>query len=68
MIVMQTMLHEEDISKVLVSETWHSPHCVVVDGQFKVLIVCMKITKSEDVICTTKQVLLDQVCRNKVHN
>ena len=68
MIVTQTMLHEEDISKVLVSKTWSSPHCVVVDGQFKVLRACMKLTKFEDVICTTKQVLLDQVCRNKVHN
>ena len=62
------MLHEEDISKVLVSKTWTSPHCVVVDGKFKVLRVCMKLTKSKDVICTTKQVLLDQVCKNTMQN
>ena len=68
MIVTQTMLHEEDISKVLVSKTWTSPHYVVVDGKFKVFRVCMKLPKSEDAICTTKQVLLDQVCRNKVQN
>ena len=42
------MLHEEDISKALVSKTWTSPHFVVVDGKFKVLRVCMKLTKYED--------------------
>ena len=68
MIVTQKMLHEEDISKVLVSKTWTSPHYAVVDGQFKLLRACMKLTKSEDVVCITNQVLLDQVCRNKVQN
>ena len=68
MIVTQTMLHEEDISKFLVSKTWTSPHCEVVDGKFKVLRFCMTLTKYEYVIFTTKQVLLDQVCKNKVQN